>query len=70
MYTRGADIWVLDVASGKDQLIDVQLPTDRIRERNRVEDASKTFEGYALNQDGKKLALSARRSLGSLGKTG
>ena len=33
VYCVGADIWVYDIASGHDDRVDVQLPSDRIRER-------------------------------------
>ena len=58
------------MATKQDHKIDVQIPTDRIRERPRVEDASKTLEAFSLSTDGKRLAISSRRDLERAGKEG
>jgi tricorn protease len=60
VYSVGADLWVYDIASKHDDRVDVQLPSDRIRERPRVEDASKTVDAFDLSPDGKRLAVSSR----------
>lgn len=67
VYILNADIWVLDVASGQSRKIDVQLPSDRIRQQPRVEDPSKTVESFELNDDGKRLTVSARGEVWTTG---
>jgi tricorn protease len=60
VFSKGADLWILDVANGATRKIEVKLASDRIRIRPHIEDASKTFDSYALDGDGKHIALSAR----------
>ena len=62
-YMLGADIRVLDLATGQDREVAIELPSDRIRHRPRVEDASKTLESYGLDHEGERVVLSARGEL-------
>ncbi|MBC8105500.1 MAG: PD40 domain-containing protein [Anaerolineae bacterium] len=63
VYSAAADIWLLDVETGKANRVDVLLPSDRIRERARVEDASKSIESFDLSNDGKRITIGARGEL-------
>jgi tricorn protease len=60
VYTVAADLWTLDLSTGKSQRLDVTLPSDRIRERAHAEDASKTFESFDLSNDGKRVVICSR----------
>lgn len=60
VYMLGGDLHLLDLGSGADRKIEIQLPSDRIRHRPRMEDAAKTLDTYALGEDGKRIVLSAR----------
>lgn len=60
VYTAGADLYVLDPKSGESKKLEVQLPTDRIRERATNVDATQTLESYDLSNDGKRIIVSAR----------
>lgn len=60
VYTSGADIRVFDIGSGRDRKVDIQLPSDRIRERPRVVNAGKTFDQFEISPDGKRVAVSSR----------
>ncbi len=63
VYMHGGDLWLLDVAAGANRRIDITLPSDRVMRRPRVEDASKTLEGYDLDKEGKRLCLASRGEL-------
>jgi tricorn protease len=62
-YMYGGDLWLLDVASGDDQRIDITLPSDRPLCQPHVEDATKTLEQYDLDHEGKRLCISSRGEL-------
>ncbi|WP_428936703.1 S41 family peptidase [Fontivita pretiosa] len=59
-YTTAADLWVMDVATGESRKIELMLPSDRIRERRHVQDASKTTESFAISDDGRRVVVSSR----------
>ena len=60
VYSAGADLWVYDVASERNQKLGVTVPTDRLDKRARFENPSDTLETYDLSFDGKRLLLSSR----------
>lgn len=63
VYMHGGDLWIVDAAGGKPHKIDIQLPSDRIRQRERVENANSAFEFFDIDQEGKRLVLGARGEL-------
>lgn len=60
VYMHGGDLWLVNVESGENHKIDIEIPSDRIRHQPRFEDPSKTLGRYALSHDGKKIAISSR----------
>lgn len=60
VFAKGADLWAFDVAKGEARKIEVALSSDRLRALPRAEDAAKTIDGYALDKEGKRLAVSSR----------
>lgn len=60
VYMLGGDLWTFDVKSGESRKIDIKLPSDRLRQRPRFEDAGKTLDNFSLNRTGSKVALSSR----------
>ncbi len=60
VYTVGADLWKLDIATGDSAKLDISISSDRIRSRPRAEDASKTVDRFELSPDGKKILVSSR----------
>ncbi|HEY7090221.1 MAG TPA: hypothetical protein VH518_19140, partial [Tepidisphaeraceae bacterium] len=60
VYTVAAELWLLDVKSGQSKKVETTLPSDRIRQRPHVEDASKTLESFDINEDGKRIVVSSR----------
>ncbi len=60
VFSKGADLWIFDLANASANKIDVQLSSDRMRLRPHVENSAKTLDSYALDRDGKHLALCSR----------
>jgi tricorn protease len=60
VYTIAGDLWLYDVSSRDEHKLEVTLPSDRIRQQPRVEDASKTLDKYDLNENGKRLVVGSR----------
>ncbi len=63
VYSLAGDLWLLDIAAGKDTKIPVELPSDRLRQQPRFEDAAKTLESYELDDEGKRLLVGTRGEL-------
>jgi tricorn protease len=63
VYTRGADLYILDLATDQVRQIDVVLASDRVRQRPRVENAARTVDGGSLSHDGSRLVVSSRGEL-------
>src|SRR5439155_4947388 len=59
-YAIAGDLWIYDVSARDEHKIDITLPSDRIRQQPRVEDAAKTLDKYDLDDKGKKLLVSSR----------
>ncbi len=60
VYSLGADLHLLDLASGSTAKVAVELPSDRVRELPRTADAAAHLESYALSADGKRIVMAAR----------
>src|SRR5262249_38291752 len=60
VFTRAGDIWTFNVSSLDEKKLNVTLPSDRIRQQPRVEDASKTLDKFDLDDGGKKVLVSSR----------
>jgi len=60
VYMYAGGLRLFDVNTGEDRLIDITLPSDRVRSRSRYEDASETLDTYALNWEGDRLVVSSR----------
>lgn len=65
VYMNGGDLWLVDTAGGLPRKMEIQLPTDRIRHRERVENAAATLEHFDLEREGKRLILGSRGELWS-----
>lgn len=60
-YQVGADLWVLDVASGKDEMLTITLETDLDQTRERwVKKPMDYVTSAHLSADGEKVVLTAR----------
>jgi tricorn protease len=67
VYTLGADLYVFDPKIDAGQKVNVMLPSDRIRQQPRVEEAAKTLESWDLSDDGKKVTASSRGEVWATG---
>ena len=65
-YMHAGDIWVYDIGTGRARKVDVALPSDRIRTRERFENAADTLDYYDLSADGERLAMSSRGEIWTL----
>ena len=61
VYQLGADLWVLDLSSGKDELLPIQIPSDFDHLRERwVHNPMEYLTSAHLSPDGSKVVLTAR----------
>ncbi|MEM7706863.1 MAG: S41 family peptidase [Pseudomonadota bacterium] len=60
VYEAAGTIGHFDAATGRQQLLDITVPDDRVRRTLRRIDASKQIEGYDLSSDGKRVLFTAR----------
>jgi len=60
VYQKAMDIWTFDISSGKSLKIDIILPTDRIRVRERIINPSGYIDSYSLPNEGRRIAVAAR----------
>jgi tricorn protease len=63
VYQNGMDVWMLDIASGKDQKVDIQLPTDRLQARIKFIEPKRYIQDFELSPDAKRLLLCSRGEL-------
>ncbi|TKJ40834.1 hypothetical protein CEE37_07685 [candidate division LCP-89 bacterium B3_LCP] len=66
VYQLKMDIWKYNIATGKYSKIDIQLPSERLRTRNRIIKPADYITGFDLNEDGKWMVISARGQLFSV----
>ncbi|MEI7645616.1 MAG: S41 family peptidase [Chloroflexales bacterium] len=60
VYHAGADLWLLDPASGERRLIPVELHSPQPQRKRRFVSSEPYLEGYALHPAGSSLALTVR----------
>lgn len=63
VYQHGMDIWAFDIAAGSVQMVDIELPTDRIQARVKYTDPKRYITDFKLSPDGKRLLFCARGEL-------
>ncbi len=66
VYMLGGDLRLLDVETGEDRIIDIDLPTDRLERRPRFESAADNFDSFALSHDGSRVLVSSRGEIWSV----
>jgi tricorn protease len=54
------DLWAYDLATGKNEQVPVQLPSDRLQVRERFVDPMPTLRSWSLSKDGERITLEAR----------
>src|ERR1035437_7784034 len=55
-YQHRTGIWVYDLASGRSDQDPIQLPSDRLQERECFVDPKATLGSWALSKDGERIA--------------
>lgn len=60
VFSNGSDLYLLDLASKKSNVVDVTIPGDRPTLRNNKVDAAEFIEGGDLSRTGKRVAIEAR----------
>jgi tricorn protease len=63
VYQHKMDIWVYDLASGRNAMVPIQLPSDRLQVRDRFVDPKAYLKSWALSKDGERIALETRGDL-------
>ena len=60
VYQHKMDIWVYDLASGQNQMVPIQLPSDRLQVREKFVDPKAHLGSWALSRDGERIVLESR----------
>ena len=60
VYQHEMDLWLYDLASGKNEQVPVQLPSDRLQTREKFVDPNPTLRSWSLSKDGERIALETR----------
>jgi len=60
VYQHKMDIWVYDLASGRNQMVAIQLPSDRLQVRQKFVDPNAYLKSWALSKDGERIVLESR----------
>jgi tricorn protease len=60
VYHAGADLFALDLATGRTKQIKVDLASQRTQRQRKFVPASQGFEDYSVSADGQKMAVSVR----------
>jgi len=60
VYQHAMDLWVYDIASGRNEQVKVELPSDRLQVRQRFVDPNATLRWWNLSKDGGRIVLETR----------
>ena len=60
VYQHKMDIWLYDLAAGRNEQLNIQLPSDRLQVREKFVDPKDTLQSWSLAKDGERIALEAR----------
>ena len=63
VYQHKMDIWLYDLATGKNELVPIKLPSDRLQVRERFVEPMQSIRSWGLSKDGQRIALEARGDL-------
>ncbi len=66
VFQLGAELRVLDLASGKDRVVTVSVPGEKPKIRTRIVDPAQNLGGASISPSGKRVAVEARGDLWSL----
>jgi tricorn protease len=60
VYQHKMDIWAYDLASGRNEQVRIELPSDRLQVRERFVDPKATLRSWGLSKDGDRMVLETR----------
>ncbi len=60
VYQHKMDVWSYDLASGTNEQVRIQLPSDRLQARERFVDPKANLRSWSLSKDGERIALETR----------
>ncbi len=60
VYQHKMDLWSYDLASGRNEQLKVELPSDRLQVRERFVDPNANLRGWGLSKDGARIVLETR----------
>jgi tricorn protease len=60
VYQHKMDIWVYDPATGKNEQVPIQLPSDRLQTRERFVDPMANLGSWSLSKDGERITIETR----------
>ncbi len=63
VYQHGMDVWVYDLATGKNGKVDIHLPSDRVDVREKFTNPAQYLSGWSISRDGDRIALETRGDL-------
>jgi len=63
VYQHGGDIWSYELASARNEIVPIVLPSDRLQVRERFVDPMAGLGTWGLSKDGERIALETRGDL-------
>jgi tricorn protease len=60
VYQHRAELWTYDLATGKNEMVPIRLPSDRLQVRERFVDPKEYLGAWGVSRDGDRIALDAR----------
>ncbi|MBN1826905.1 MAG: PD40 domain-containing protein [Candidatus Eisenbacteria bacterium] len=66
VFTAAGDIHLFDTAKGTDEVIPIDIPSERLRTRVRYPDPGRYVSSFALSPDGERVAVVARGEIFSI----
>ncbi|MEE9292925.1 MAG: PDZ domain-containing protein, partial [Acidobacteriota bacterium] len=63
VYQHKMDIWSFDLASGRNEMVPIDLPSDRLQVRDRFVDPVQYLGSWGLSRDGARIVLETRGDL-------
>ena len=70
IFQKGADLYILDLATGKSRPLEVSMPANQVTAKSRNVDASKFITRSELSSDGNEVLVGARGDIWMLSSKG
>ncbi|HEX9427187.1 MAG TPA: hypothetical protein VGA64_05315, partial [Candidatus Polarisedimenticolia bacterium] len=63
VYQHKMDLWAYDLVSGRNEIVPIALPSDRLQVRERFVDPMANLRGWGLSKDGERIVMETRGDL-------